>query len=196
MLAEEVLHPSRRPPAPAGPPAWLGRYLVLGLLAGALFASAGTARVRTSTGLRRGVLALAAGWSLAAGGVGTILVLMLATDHTFMWWNENLFLFSPLSLGLAVVLPLSPRGGAWRRRARAAAAAVAGLGLAGLLWQLAPASTQANATFFALALPAHLGIAWSLLDRRPVRHRDPAAVTDGGQGGRNGASSSRGRSRP
>ena len=41
VLAEEVLHPSRRPPAPAEPPAWLGRYLALGLLAGALFASAG-----------------------------------------------------------------------------------------------------------------------------------------------------------
>lgn len=165
VLAEEVLHPSRRPPAPAEPPTWLGRYLALGLLAGALFASAGTARVRTSTGLRRGVLALAAGWSLAAGGVGTLLVLMLATDHTFMWWNENLFLFSPLSLGVGVLLPLSTRSGAWRRRARAAAAAAAGLGLAGLLWQLAPASIQPNAAFFALALPPHLGIACSLLDR-------------------------------
>ena len=166
VLAEEVLHPSGRPPAPAEPPAWLGRYLALGLLAGALFASAGAARVRAWTGLRRIVLALAAGWSLAAGGVGTLLVLMLATDHTFMWWNENLFLFSPLSLGVGVLLPLSTRDGAWRRRARAAAAAAAGLGLAGLLWQLAPASIQPNAAFFALALPPHLGIAWSLFDRR------------------------------
>ena len=180
VLAEEVLHPSRRPPAPAEPPAWLGRYLALGLLAGALFASAGSARVRTSTRLRRSVLALAAGWSLAGGGVGTLLVLMLATDHTFMWWNENLFLFSPLSLGVGVLLPLSTRGGAWRGRARAAAAAAAGLGLAGLLWQLAPASIQPNAAFLALALPPHLGIAWSLLDRaggapdRPDRPPAPA----------------------
>ena len=162
VLAEEVLYRARRPPEPAAPPAWLGRYLALGLLLGALFAVAGASRVRASRALRRGVLALAAGWSLAAGGAGTILVLLLATDHVFSWWNENLFLFNPLLLGLAVLLPLSTRSEAWRGRARALAAAVAALGLAGLLWQLAPASVQPNAMFFVLALPAHLGIAWGL----------------------------------
>ncbi len=162
VQSEEVLYRARRPPEPAAPPAWLGRYLALGLLLGALFAAAGTPRVRASRRLRRGVLALAAGWSLAAGGTGTILVLLLATDHVFSWWNENLFLFNPLLLGLAVLLPLSTRSEAWRGRARALAAAVATLGLAGLLWQLAPASVQPNAMFFVLALPAHLGIAWGL----------------------------------
>ena len=166
VRSEEVLYPSTRPAEPAEPPAWLGRYLALGLLLGALFAAGGTPRVRASTGLRRGVLALAAGWSLAAGGAGAILVLLLATDHTFSWWNENLFLFNPLPLGLAVLLPLSTRSEAWRRHARALAGAVAALGLAGLVWQLAPASTQPSATFFALALPPHLGIAWSLLGSR------------------------------
>lgn len=162
VRAEEVLYTSSRGPEPAAPPAWLGRYLALGLLMGVVFAAAGTPRARTSTGLRRSVLALAAGWSLAAGAVGTILVLLLATDHTFTWWNENLFLFNPLLLGLAVLLPLSTRSAAWRGRARALAAAVSVLGLAGLLWQLAPASHQPNATFLALALPPQLGILWGL----------------------------------
>ena len=162
VRGEEVLYSSTRPAEPAEPPAWLGRYLTLGLVLGALFAAAGAPRVRASRLLRRGVLALATGWSLAAGGAGTILALLLATDHVFSWWNENLFLVNPLLLGLAVLLPLSTRSEAWRGRARALAAAVAALGLAGLLWQLAPASTQPNAMFFALALPAHLGIAWSL----------------------------------
>ena len=162
VRAEEVLATSSRAPEPAAPPAWLGRYLALGLLMGVVFAAAGTRRVRTSTGLRRSVLALAAGWSLAAGAIGTILVLLLATDHTFTWWNENLFLFNPLPLGLTVLLPLSNWSEAWRGRARALAAAVAALGLAGLLWQLAPASTQPNATFLALALPPQLGILWGL----------------------------------
>ena len=172
VRAEEVLASSTRPPEPAEPPAWLGRCLALGLLLGALFAAAGTPRVRASTGLRRGVLAIAAGWSLLAGGAGTILVLLLATDHTFTWWNENVFLFNPLSLGLGALLPLSTRSEAWRRHARALAGAVAVLGLAGLLWQIAPASTQPNAMFFALALPPHLAIAWSLRQER-------AAATDG-----------------
>ena len=163
VRAEEVLASSTRPPEPAEPPAWLGRYLAFGLLLGVVFGAGGSPRVRASTGLRRGGLALAAGWSLLAGGVGTILVLTLATDHVFIWWNENLFLFHPLALGLGVLLPLSTRSEAWQRRARALAVAVSVLGLAGLLWQIAPASTQQNAMFFALAVPPHLGIAWSLI---------------------------------
>ena len=97
-----------------------------------------------------------------AGGAGTILVLLLATDHTCAWWNENLLLFNPLLVGLGVLLPLSTRSETWRGRARAVAVAVSAVGLAGL----APASTQHNAMFFALALPPHLGIAWSLLRSR------------------------------
>lgn len=178
VLAEEVLAASTRPPEPAEPPAWLGRHLALGLLLGGLLAAGGTRRVRGSAPLRRGVLALAAGWSLLAGGAGTILAFLLATDHTFAWWNENLFLFNPLLLGLGALLPLSTRGGAWRRRARALAAAAAALGLAGLLWQVAPASTQPNAAFFALALPPHLGIAWSLRRRPTDDAGQPAASTE------------------
>ena len=178
VLAEEVMASSTRPPEPAEPPAWLGRYLALGLLLGALLAAGGSPRVRVSTPLRRSVLALAAGWSLLAGGVGTVLVLLLATDHTFLSWNENLFLFSPLLLGLGALLPLSTRSETWRWRARALASAIAALGLAGLLWQFAPASTQRTSMFLALALPPHLGIAWSLRHRR-------AGDTDGtGDGGR------------
>ncbi len=166
VRAEEILHSSRRPPAPEEPPAWLGRHLTLGVLLGALFAAPGARRVRASAAMRRGVLAVAAAWCFLAGGVGTILVLLLATDHAFSWWNENLFLFNPLSLGLGVLLPLSTRAEAWRGRALALAAAVSGVGLAGLVWQVSPASIQPNATFLALALPPHLGIAWSLLPRR------------------------------
>ena len=172
VLREEVLASSTRPPEPEAPPAWLGRCLALGLVLGVLLGAAGTPRVRRSAPLRRSALALAAGWSLLAGGAGTLLVLLLATDHTFAWWNENLFLFNPLLLGLGALLPLSTRSETWRRRARALAVAVSVLGLAGLLWQIAPASTQRNAMFFALALPPHLGIAWSLLRRRAATAAD------------------------
>lgn len=185
VLAEEVVAASARPPEPAEPPAWLGRYLALGLLVGALLAAGGSRRVRASTALRRGVLALAAGWSLLAGGAGTVLAFLLATDHTFAWWNENLFLFHPLLLGLGALLPLSTRSDAWRRRAFALAAAAAALALAGLLWQTAPASTQPNAAFFTLALPPHLGLAWSL--RRPFHPggggHAPAAMAAGAADG-------------
>ena len=41
VRGEEVLYSSTRPAEPAEPPAWLGRYLTLGLVLGALFAAAG-----------------------------------------------------------------------------------------------------------------------------------------------------------
>jgi hypothetical protein len=57
---------------------------------------------------------------------------------------------------------LSVKGGAWPARARAGAIAVAGVAVIGLLWHVLPLSTQTNAMFFALVLPAHLGLAWGL----------------------------------
>jgi len=93
--------------------------------------------------------------------LGTILVLVLFTDHSFMFWNENLFLFNPLLLVVAGLIPLSAAGERWRVRLRATTTIVAGLALLGLLWQLAPFSQHENAIFFALAMPGHLGLAYA-----------------------------------
>jgi hypothetical protein len=158
VLAEDVVVPSDRPPTPAEPPHWLWIYLLIGLAAGGVLASGHLHRVRESSVLRRSVFALGVAWSLFGGVIGLLLVALLFTDHVFSYWNENLFLVNPLMLGTAVLMLLSLRGGAWPARARTAAVAVAAVAFVGLVWHLLPLSTQTNAMFFGLALPAHFGL--------------------------------------
>ena len=107
-------------------------------------------------------LGLAAAWSALFGVLGLILLGLLFTDHTFSTWNENLFLAHPLLLIVSLSLPLSEVRPAWSARARSAAGICAGIAILGLIWQAVPASAHQNAMFFALLLPAHMGLAWGL----------------------------------
>lgn len=162
VLDEQVVTETTRPPPPATPPGWLPVYLVIGLALGALLASGGTGRVRESAGLRRAVLAVSVLWAFVGGVAGTLLVALHFTDHVFSYGNENLFLFHPLLFVVALLLPLTGREGAWARRGRGAVLIAAGIAVFGLAWQVAPWSVHDNAMFFALALPAHLGLAWAV----------------------------------
>lgn len=162
VLSEEVAVPSSRPPPPEAPPRWIWIYALIGLALGGVFASLGSERAAASALLRRSILTLGVAWTLLGGVAGVILVLLLFTDHTFAYWNENLFLANPLLLVLAVLLPMSGPGNRWRQRARWVAGALLAIALVGLLFQLAPVSRHANAIFFALILPAHLGMGWGL----------------------------------
>ena len=168
VLSEEVAVLSTRAPEDTAPPSWLPIYLLLGVLVGALFASLGTTGVRSSAVLRRTILAVATTWSVLFGVLGTILFLLLFTDHLFSIWNENLFLAHPLMLVLGTLLPISRRSDKWRTRARVTAAVIAGIAMLGLVAQVLPASTHVNGMFFALMLPAHLGLAWALSRPEPL----------------------------
>ena len=162
VKSEEVVAPSSREPEAGAPTSWLPGYLVLGLLLGGLLALSG---YRAAAGSRPFLLmfgSIGTVWSLVAGLVGLILVLVLFTDHHFMVWNENLFLLNPLSLALAVMVPFSTARARYRRAAKGLAMTLVGLGLVGLLVQLLPASTHQNELFFALVLPVHLGLALAL----------------------------------
>jgi hypothetical protein len=109
---------------------------------------------------------------LLCGLVGVILVLAwTATRHIFWAWNENLFVVSPLSLALVVLLPAALLRQRWVRAARAVAFAVVALGVVGLLFALIPGG-QENRAIVALFLPVHLAIAWSL--RSTAIARPPA----------------------
>ena len=59
-------------------------------------------------------------------------------------------------------LPFSGIRPGWSAHARSAAGMCAGIAVLGLIWQVVPASTHQNAIFFALLLPAHVGLAWGL----------------------------------
>ena len=166
--------PSTRGPAPAAPPSWLWIYLLLGALLGGSFAAMGSRRAAARAWLRRSLTGVATVWASLVGLVGTILVALLFTDHTFAWGNENLFLANPLLLLLAIALPAAGLSDAWRPRARWLAAAVLVVAVVGLAWQILPFSRHANAIFFALMLPAHAGLAWGLRRAGPASE-GPAA---------------------
>ena len=137
------------------------RLLLVGVVLAALVAG-----IRVMAVSRRGAvwgLALVASvWSLLCGLIGVILILAwTATRHIFWAWNENLFVVSPLSLLLVVLLPMALLGGRARRAALAVTLAVVVLGLVGLVLALIPGG-QENRAIVALFLPVHLAIAWSL----------------------------------
>lgn len=169
VLSDEIVVPTSRAATPLAPPTWLWIYVLVGLLVGAALAGRSVERIRSSLLLRNAVLMLGTLWSLVGGVVGLVLVGLLFTDHIFSYRNENLFLANPLMLATAVLLPLTLLGERWQRRARTWSLALAGLALLGLLWHALPWSTQTNAMFFALMLPAHLGLAWGLRAVDPVQ---------------------------
>lgn len=162
VLSEVEVSPALRPD-PETTPAGTGAFLLLGLLLGGSFAVWGTLVARGCCAWARVALAVVgAAWSLVAGLVGTILVLVLFTDHTFMAANANIFLLTPLSLGLAVLVPLGVLRHQVSERARRLAAVVAGLALLGAVVAMVPGLRQDNAIFLALVTPAHLGLWWAL----------------------------------
>lgn len=143
-------------------PRLVWRLLVVGLVLGALVAG-----IRVMAVSRRGAVwglaVITATWSLLCGLIGVILILAwTVTRHVFWAWNENLFLASPLSLLLVVLLPMALLRRRHERTARGVALAVVALALVGLLFALVPGG-QENRAIVALFLPVHVAIAWSVL---------------------------------
>jgi hypothetical protein len=164
VISERVAVPGTGPAEPKAPPSWLPWYLLLGLALGGALAWAGTRAAAGARWARWAFGAAGAAWSLLAGFVGTLLVLVLATDHVFMYWNENLFLAEPLSLAFVVLVPLAVRrsGRGALRIAERTALAVLAVALFGLAAKILPATTEDNGIFLALVTPAHLGLWWGL----------------------------------
>jgi len=102
--------------------------------------------------------------------VGMLLVLVLFTDHVFMFRNENLLLLTPLSLALVVLAPLAARRPS--RAAEGIGLAVLAIALVGLAAQVLPMTRQDNAIFLALVIPVHAGVWWGA---RALGRSAPAA---------------------
>lgn len=178
VLDEVRAGPGTRPADPVAPPQWLPWYAVLGAFLGGLLAWSGTAAsgalaTRGRGWARAAFAAVAVAWSLTAGLVGTLLVLVLFTDHVFMTWNANVLLASPVSLVLAGLLPGAFRrawrtspgrpSGYWAGRAAAAALALACVAaVLSVAARVIPVTGQDNGIFLALSLPVHAGLWWGL----------------------------------
>jgi hypothetical protein len=103
---DRVLFEANRPPEAATPPsfAWLWG---LGVGIGALFLVVGFA-ARDSRAARIVAATLYSIWAAICGLLGVLLTLLwTVTDHRFAHQNENLLLFHPLWLVLAVALPMT-----------------------------------------------------------------------------------------
>ena len=172
VASERSFYDAERPAEPEAPAGFHWVFLVigagLGVLLGGLGRWAGAGRGAVS----RVLLGLGGGaWSLLAGVAGVLLVLVWFTDHIWMYWNENLFQFNPVSLAVAALLPVALWRGRWGGVRRWAAVA-AGLSVAGALLQILPGLDQGNGELIALALPVHVGLWWGLRGQREDPERD------------------------
>jgi hypothetical protein len=161
VKSERVLFQATRPPEPSQPPSLGMSLLAIGLAVSALILWTGA---RALSGRRQARLfaAITLGlWSFAAGVLGLVLTLLwTATHHVFAHRNENLLLFNPVWLVLAVLIPLYYARGAANRATRAFALAGAGLAVIALVLHVVTLSSQENWPVIALGLPPALAIAW------------------------------------
>ena len=160
VVAETQLLPQRQATEPADRPRVLWPWLMLGLgVAAAIVALAARAP--------RSVAAVAAGFWLACGTLGLVLVLSWAfTEHRALWANRNLLLLNPLCLLLLPGAWALVRGRVPSARFRAllvVVAALAALALLPLWLQVLP---QRNGYWIALLLPIHAAFAWRWASRK------------------------------
>lgn len=168
---------------PDGMPSRIAVYLLVGLVAGGVLVAFANRAYRSRSRLARWAFAsLGALWGLSVGVFGTVILgLWAVTDHTIAHANENLLQVSPVALALVVLVPAAASGRRWAATGAAwVALLLAVLAVLGLVLQLLPGLDQANGGIIALALPVHLGLAWTLwnthrwdrpeLARRPGSH--------------------------
>ena len=183
VLAERTVFESTAAPPDDAPPTWTSRYLLVGILIAASLVWLGVKarRGRFALGAFGGVATL---WTLVVGILGTVLLgLWVVTDHQAAYWNENLFLFNPLSLALAFTLPPALFGVPWCKPiSRKLAVSVALLAFVGCVAQLLPFLDQVNGQLYALAVLPHIALAIGVyLTAGPDPESDESleAVSDG-----------------
>ena len=174
VKGEQQLFAAQRPPEPTQPPDHTLIYLATGLAIGGFVVMLTRAANGGRRAARIALAALTTTWAALAGLLGGILIVgWAATRHVFMAWNENLLQFEPLSLGLAVVLPLAISHGRAVHTAQRLSLVVALIALLGFVMQLFPGVDQVNGAVIALALPVHLALAWSMRAIQPVAATSP-----------------------
>lgn len=159
LVAEEkILLTAKRPPSPAQPPRWFGRFLATGAVLGLGLMALGRASQRSRAARVLAGISFAL-LGLLFGFLGTAFVLIWAlTDHEVGYRNENILQLAPWLLALVVLGVGVARGrpratrGALRLWQAAAAASVLGA-----LCKLLPWFDQYNAPVIAFALPVTFG---------------------------------------
>jgi hypothetical protein len=176
VLSERHFASAGRAAEAAEPPFRIPGYLLAGALLGAALVLLGRAAPRSGAA-RFGFSALAGLWLLFVSVGGVVLGGLWAfTDHAIAYRNENLFQLDPLAIPLVLLVPCLAYGARWAARPAAALVmALAGLSVLGFVLQALPGLDQVNGETIALALPAHLGLAWAVLGLRGAAMRAPLA---------------------
>lgn len=157
---QRVLFQSTRPPEPTAPPKFAWLYAA-GVVIALLFVWLGLA-TRTGAAIAFGV------WSALCGILGVLLTLLWTiTDHRFAYANENLLLFNPLWLVLAVLLPLWAMRDRTPRFTKELLYTVSVLSVIALVAHVA-LSRQNNLPVIGLALPPALALAFVVAKRGPM----------------------------
>ena len=160
VRSERVLFQSTRAPEPAAPPRLWSYLLLLGLFLGGLMLWLAS-RAGRSRAARWGLGILSTLWCVIAGLLGVVLTLLwTVTDHQFAHANENLLVFNPLWLILAVCVAVYVASGKAGRFTGLLAAFLTGLSVLALLAHAVFVSRQANLAIVLLALPPALALAW------------------------------------
>jgi hypothetical protein len=171
---ERMLLPTISHPEASAPPHWMPTFVMLGLLIAALFAVVGWRGAHGSAPARFTAATLFAIWCFVVGSLGLILTLLWSvTDHTFAHRNENLLLFNPLWLLLAVLVPMTAVKGRVSRVTRSLTFVLAALAVVALLLHLVGLSRESNGEMIAFALPPALALAWAV-HRGTARPREAA----------------------
>jgi len=154
---------------PDAPPAFGVWALLGGIAVAALMTWLGFAATSRRDWTRVVASVVIAVWSLAAGVLGTIVLLLwTVTDHVFAHQNENLLIFQPLWLALVVLAPIFLMTGRAVGPTRAVAQATLALSAIALAAHFIGLSSQNNLPIIALGLPPALAVA-AVSARRPAR---------------------------
>jgi hypothetical protein len=154
------------------------RNLVIGAVIAALLALLARAALAGRRVARIAFTTIATIWAAISGILGVALVIAwTATRHIFIGHNENILQFDPLSLILAVVLPLAIARGRAVGAALTLTRVIAVVSLLGLAMQLLPWFNQENGAVIALALPANLALAWAVAELTAQRAGAPRRST-------------------
>ena len=167
---EQQLFAAQRAPEPAEPPRLLLVYCTIGLVVAAFIAVITRLAGEGRRAARVVLATFSTVWAALGGILGLILIVGWAfTRHSFMAWNQNVLQFDPLSLALAVVLPMAILRGRAARAAERLSVIVVVIALLGLVLKVIPGWHQVNGAVLALTLPVHLALAWSLRELAAYR---------------------------
>jgi hypothetical protein len=160
---EQQIFAAQRPPLAAAPSDETIRNLAIGVIVAGLLALLARAARNGQRAARIAFTTIGSIWAALNGILGLVLVIAwTATRHVFIGHNENILQFDPLSLVVAVALPLAVARGRAVAVARTLTRVVAVIAFVGLVMQALPWFNQVNGAVIALALPAHVVLAWAV----------------------------------